>query len=157
MDWQTLFLKVEGRIGKKDFWIGIGILFLANIVFANAPNVIASLWSLASVYFGICVAGKRLHDLGKSAMFCLLPAALVILGVIVGFVIGGVGLLGGLASGSDGLSALSIIGGFGLGAIFMSLGSLAGFTLVVWLGIADGDATDNQFGPPRDVPLVTAV
>jgi uncharacterized membrane protein YhaH (DUF805 family) len=157
MDWQTLFLSVNGRIGKKDYWIGVAILFVLGILLSNVP-VVKNLWPLASVYFAVCVYGKRLHDIGQSAWFTLVPFGIMIAGSILAFVVGGAAILGlSSVSSSDGGALLGGLAGFGVAGLIIVLAALASLAWVIWLGTRDGEATDNQFGPPRSVPLVTII
>ena len=72
LDWKTLFLDANGRIGQKDYWIGIIILFAAGVVLSWIP-LIGTLVSIASIYFGVCVSSKRLHDMGKSGWLAAIP------------------------------------------------------------------------------------
>jgi uncharacterized membrane protein YhaH (DUF805 family) len=156
MDWKNLFLSVEGRIGQKDFWIGIGLLFVSGLIIRQIP-FIEWLWSLASIYFGVCVSGKRLHDIGKSAWLVLIPVGIVAVSMVLATVIGGAALLGGAATGSDTMAAAGGLAGLGLASLIMLIGAVGCLGLVIWLGTRSGDATNNQFGPPRDVSLVTMI
>ena len=40
IDWVDLFLKPSGRTGQKEFWIGIAIIIVINIIINNfiAPH-----------------------------------------------------------------------------------------------------------------------
>jgi uncharacterized membrane protein YhaH (DUF805 family) len=153
MDWQTLFLKLEGRIGQKDYWVGVGILFVVGIVLAGVP-VIGQIWALASVYFGVAVLGKRLHDIDKSAWLALVPYALMIFGPLVAVTMGGAAML---ASGFGDLSTGGLIAGLGAGVVFLFVGVAAWLGMVIWLGVQPTDPIENRFGPVRDVPLVSAI
>jgi uncharacterized membrane protein YhaH (DUF805 family) len=155
MDWQTLFLKVEGRMGRKDYWIGVAILFVVGLIAGNVP-IIKTLWPLASIYFGVCVYGKRLHDIGQSAWMVLLPYGIMIGGLALAAVLGGAALLGASATGSDTAAAVGGIAGLGLAGLIILAASLACIGWIIWLGTRDSEPTENQFGPPREVPLVTA-
>jgi uncharacterized membrane protein YhaH (DUF805 family) len=156
MDWKTLFLSVEGRIGQKDFWIGMGILVVALIISRQLPWI-SGLWALASLYFSVCIGGKRLHDVGKSAWLVVLPLGIVLASYALGAIIGGAAFLGMAATGSDTAAVLGGIAGIGLAGLIGFAGFVVSLGAVVWLGIQKGDASDNQFGPPREVPLVTAI
>jgi uncharacterized membrane protein YhaH (DUF805 family) len=156
MDWKTLFLSAEGRIGQKDFWIGVGLLFVSGLIIQKIP-MISWLWSLASIYFGVCVYGKRLHDIGKSAWLVLVPVGIIAIAMVLAGILGGAAFLGAAASGSDALTAAGGLAGLGLASLVMLVGAVACLGLVIWLGTRPGDATDNQFGPPREVPLITMV
>lgn len=156
MDWKTLFLSAQGRIGKKDFWIGMGLLFVAGLISGQIP-VISSLWPLASIYFGVCVGGKRLHDIGKSAWLMLVPMGIILAAYALGALLGGAAFLGMAATGSDSAAVLGGIAGLGLAGLIVFAGFVASVGAVIWLGVQDGDSQENRFGPPRTVPLVTAV
>lgn len=156
MDWQTLFLKVEGRMGQKDYWIGVGILFVAGLVLGNVP-VIKMLWPFASLYFAVCVYGKRLHDIGQSAWMILLPFGIMIAATVLAGFLGGAAILGASATGSDSAAVLGGLAGLGMAGFIMFAAAAACLGWVIWLGTRPSEPTDNQFGPPRAVPLVTAI
>ena len=39
MDWKTLFLSANGRIGRQPFWIGVAILIVAGMVLNFIPII----------------------------------------------------------------------------------------------------------------------
>jgi uncharacterized membrane protein YhaH (DUF805 family) len=155
MDWQTLFLKVEGRMGQKDYWIGVGILFVAGLVLGNVP-LINMIWPFASIYFSVCVYGKRLHDIGQSAWMVLLPFGIMLGGFVLAAIIGGAGFFA-LLGGSETAAAVGGIAGLGIASLIVIVAALASLGWVIWLGTRPTEPTENQFGPPREVPLVTAI
>jgi uncharacterized membrane protein YhaH (DUF805 family) len=155
MDWQTLFLKVDGRIGRKDYWIGVGILFVAGLVLGNVP-IIKMLWPFASIYFAVCIYGKRLHDIGQSAWMVLLPFGILIVATAVAIVLGGAAVLGAASTDSS-AAGIGALAGLGVASLIMFAGALASLGWVIWLGTRETQAEENQFGPPRAVPLVTAI
>ena len=77
MDWQTLFFKAEGRMGKKDFWVGVGIIFLINLVFSQVESI-GWLVSLVTLWASICVYAKRLHDFDRSGWLMLFPVGVIV-------------------------------------------------------------------------------
>lgn len=155
MDWKTLFLTAEGRIGKKDYWIGVLCLFIAGLVL-NQIDFIGAVWSLASLYFAVCVYGKRLHDFGRSAWLLALPVVVMILAVIAATAVGGASILA-MASGGSLASGLGALAGAGVASLLVIGGALFALGFLIWMGVQDGDADTNRFGPPREVPLVTAI
>lgn len=156
MDWQTLFLKVDGRMGRKDYWIGVGILFVAGLILSNVPTI-RNLWPLASIYFAVCVYGKRLHDIGQSAWMVLLPFGILFIAGALAAFLGGAAILGASASSSDSAAVMGGLAGLGMASLIFFAGALACLGWVIWLGTRETQAEENQFGPPRAVPLVTAI
>jgi uncharacterized membrane protein YhaH (DUF805 family) len=80
-DFKWLFLSFEGRISRKDYWIGTGLMVLASftlgvlgaiLAFVFEPlAIVASLLSLAMIYPGLALCAKRWHDRGKSGWWTL--------------------------------------------------------------------------------------
>jgi uncharacterized membrane protein YhaH (DUF805 family) len=67
MDWRHLFLEFDGRIGRKTYWIALGILLIGFIVaiiveswFDNAR--LSAIISLALLYPDMAITVKRAHD-----------------------------------------------------------------------------------------------
>ncbi|RZJ01495.1 MAG: DUF805 domain-containing protein [Brevundimonas sp.] len=142
-DWKTLFLQPGGRIGQKDYWIGFGILFAANIVLSLIP-VIGLLASIVAIYAGVCVASKRLHDFGKSGWLAAIPYGVWIAAIVLsmGSFIGGII---NTASYDNDFGVLAGMGGmFGL----WTLAFFVNVAFVIWLGVTAGDQGDNAYGPP---------
>jgi uncharacterized membrane protein YhaH (DUF805 family) len=157
MDWQTLFLSVHGRIAQRDYWIGVGILFVAGLLLSNVP-IVRNLWPLASTYFVVCVYGKRLHDIGQSAWMVLAPFGMLLAGFALAFLVGGAAFMGAVSStSSDTAVVLGGLAGLGLASLLVIIAGLGVLGWVIWLGTRPSDTGDNQFGPPRAIPLVTAV
>lgn len=78
MTLQQWLFSINGRIGRRDFWIWIGIWVLAMVVlFSLAGGGMLSLQTAA--FMLVCllwptaaVTVKRLHDRGKSGLWALL-------------------------------------------------------------------------------------
>lgn len=78
MTLQQWLFSINGRIGRRDFWIWIGIWVLAMVVlFSLAGGGMLSLQTAA--FMLVCllwptaaVTVKRLHDRGKSGFWALL-------------------------------------------------------------------------------------
>lgn len=75
IDWKYLYTSNEGRIGRRHWWIGVGVLFLISILTSLlfggdglVPFVIGVLLLLAGLFVHI----KRCHDRGKSGWWCIL-------------------------------------------------------------------------------------
>lgn len=152
MDWKFLFLDPKGRIGRKDFWIGFAILFVAGIVLGLIP-VIGQIISLLMLYLWVCLGSKRLHDMGKSGWLMVIPFGLQIVAAVVAMMAMGGAMMAGAAGGDiTGAAAAGAMGG-GLVAMLCALASLA---FLIWIGATPGQPESNQYGAPP-APVVTAV
>ena len=142
LDWKTLFLDANGRIGQKDYWIGFGILFAANMLLSWLP-LIGFLISLAATYAGICLASKRLHDMGKSGWLAAIPYGVFIAAIVLSAV-SFIGMMGA-ATYDNGMGMMAGAGFMGLlwtAAVVLNIG------FVIWLGVTAGQPEDNLYGPP---------
>ena len=154
-----LLFNPQGRIGQGAFWIGWAVLLIGNIV-TNFIPVVGMLLSIALIYMGVCVYGKRLHDMGKSAWLILVPWIANIVLALVGVAMMMPTMMrmmedpntadefesGNLSP--ETLQALFTEGGAGGIVILLSVLVWLGFTL--WVGLAKGDPGPNRFGPTPD-------
>lgn len=151
IDWSALFWSMDGRIRRSHFWAAWGILFAANFLLSWIP-LIGFVVSLVLIWPSIAIQTKRLHDMGKTGWFQLLPYATWVVAFIV-------------AVSAIGLTAVSNPDGFENGdpaAIFSALGPLAiAFVLVllgsigylIWIGATEGQPGRNRFGPNPKYPV----
>jgi uncharacterized membrane protein YhaH (DUF805 family) len=109
MDWKTLFLSPQGRIGQKDFWIGIAILTAAWWL-AHLVPPFGYLIHVLLIFPFVCLHTKRLHDLGKSGFIQLIPDLVGLVCFIVGVMWLGSGLVSAVARG-DGLAVAGLLMG----------------------------------------------
>ncbi|MBW8303768.1 MAG: DUF805 domain-containing protein [Brevundimonas sp.] len=138
MNWFPLFLSLEGRIGRKDFWIGaialIGVGLLANLMPILGPFV-----SLVLIAPWTCLMAKRLHDFGRSAwlvLIALIPSAgSAALGLFTALAATNAATMGAAFAGAGLTLAVSFI------ALIVSLGFL------IWVGVKPGDLQPNAYGP----------
>lgn len=83
MDWKYLFTSLEGRIGRKSYWMGVLAMLAATVIAAlvdsiigtmrdNGVGIISGLVSLAEIYASIMLYAKRWHDRGKSGWWTLI-------------------------------------------------------------------------------------
>ena len=151
MDWKSLFFSAEGRIGRQVFWIGWLMLLGAHVVAGWIP-LIGQVIGLVAVFAWVCLCTKRLHDMGRSGWWQLVP---VVLGpvLIVGSAmsIGFGAILGEITNIDTDWAALAGVGGL-LVSVAIAFLSVAGFTL--WLGIAEGQAGENRYGEPPLTPMM---
>jgi uncharacterized membrane protein YhaH (DUF805 family) len=146
MDWKTLFLTADGRIGKRDFWIGFLIVFVGTMALSMVP-VLGGLAVLASHYPTICLTSKRLHDFGRSGWLSAVPYALAFVTLIVGALTGGMALLG-IVVASETAAAGAAMAGLGLFSALIGLTSLIWFGFLLWVGLTNGEVNENRYGPP---------
>lgn len=77
-DFKYLYTTVDGRIGRKQWWIGIAILIVIAIALGYLVGPYSFLARVIGLLFaaaGVCLHAKRLHDRGKSAWWVLLILA----------------------------------------------------------------------------------
>ncbi|MBU4435238.1 MAG: DUF805 domain-containing protein [Alphaproteobacteria bacterium] len=143
MDWKTLFFSPEGRIGRQAFWIGWLCLLGANVVAGWVP-VLGWMLSLASIYGSVCIHTKRLHDMGQTGWWQVLPwvfGPVLVFGAAVS--IGVTAAIASLTHGEPDLAALSALGGFFI-SLFIAFAVWLAFTL--WVGFSLGQPGANKYG-----------
>lgn len=136
----------NGRIGQQEYWIGILILIAANIVASFIP-LLGLLISLALIWVGIAVYGKRLHDAGKSAWLHALPWAVSIVLMTIGIVMAGGAVFAAMIGGGDDVDVATMMAGAGAASLFFLLSFLVWIAYTIWVGVLKGEAGDNRFGP----------
>jgi uncharacterized membrane protein YhaH (DUF805 family) len=158
MDWRTLFLSPEGRIGPKDFWIGVLFLFVVWVL-SHVLHVLAPLIWLLMIYPWVCVFAKRLHDAGRSGWLILAPVAVGVAALILAVMFGGVGVIGALGTmatfGASPASWAALFAGVGVMMMFLCVAGVAKLAFTLWVGLSAGDPGENRYGPPP-VSLMTA-
>jgi len=158
IDWVDLFLKPSGRTGQKEFWIGIAIIVVINIIISKVipaeMSLLSSILGLLMIWPGYCVLSSRFKDMGKPPWLAMLPYAII----AVGYVLLLLGALGAVAAGSAGSAEGMGAGllGAGLGALCLGIGGLVGLIFIIWAGIGKGDPGPNQYGPPPGDPMAKA-
>jgi uncharacterized membrane protein YhaH (DUF805 family) len=151
MDWKNLFFSPEGRIGRQAFWIGWLCLLGANVVAGWVPFFGWAL-SLATVYGSVCIHTKRLHDMGQTGWWQVLPwvfGPILVAGSAIS--IGVSAAFAALSHGEPDLAAITALGGFFI-SLFVAFAVWLAFTL--WVGCSTGQPGENKYGSE---PLNTAV
>lgn len=106
------YCSTRGRASRSEYWWFMLFAVVAGSVLealsdgGGALSVVAGLASLALLLPQICVTSRRLHDIGWSGWWQILPLALVFGGMLCFFFDGGILLLVG------------IVGGLGFGLYF---------------------------------------
>ncbi len=151
MDWQGLFLRGEGRIGRKDFWIGVLILF-AIWVMSHALHLLAPLVWVLLLYPWVCVFAKRLHDFGRSGWLIAVPFAIGAAALVLALVFGGMSAMGAIfaaaTGGAEPTSWGMVFGGLGLMLAMLGVAGLVKLVFILWVGLTPGDPGPNRYGPP---------
>jgi len=136
MDWAYLLNSFDGRIGRKTFWIAMGVLTLAELVgHFTAEQIegdrLSAIVDLAFTYPEFAIAVKRGHDrnmpLWLLAAFFGASALLDLLTVL------------GWSGTNDEPSMMSLL----IAVPF----TIFGLALLVELGFRKGTPGPNQYGP----------
>jgi uncharacterized membrane protein YhaH (DUF805 family) len=152
MDWRALFFSPEGRLNRQNFWIGVLIIFAANLVLGWIPLIGFLVWAVG-LYASICINSKRLHDMGKSGWLQLIPIGIAVVLMVIGMAIGGTAMMASWAMHPGGYMGPGMMNGVGWGGAglmmgAMSLAGLVGLIFLLWVGLTPGEPSDNRYGPP---------
>ncbi|XBQ15994.1 MAG: DUF805 domain-containing protein [Oceanicaulis sp.] len=151
MDWTKVLFDPNGRIGQREFWIGVLIIVVGNIVAGFIP-FLGFIISLGLIWVGIAVYGKRLHDAGKTAWLHAVPWALNILLFIIALVMIGGALFNLILNSAGGAEPsdqdiIAMVSASGGGFLVLTLGFLVWVAYTIWVGVLKGDPGANQYGP----------
>lgn len=157
--WLELFLSFHGRIGRRQFWVGVLLLFAVAIGIGFLVSVLPQslqfgafvIFGLLATIAGMAIPVKRLHDRNRTGWWIGLPA-------LLGLLFAGWIWIGGGFS-----QPLSVLNGrFDITLI----GNAVDLVLVVYqiwlfieLGFLRGTAGPNRFGDDplqQDRPLPSA-
>lgn len=144
-DWQKLLFSFEGRTRRSHFWIGWLICLGVGVVTGWIP-LIGFIISLLLIWPNLAITVKRLHDMGKSGWFAIIPWVATVLGVIIGFTTVGISALTNASAleREDPFAVFALIGpAFGAFAFVM----LVNLGFLIWIGVTDSQPGDNRFGP----------
>ena len=143
-NWGSVFFNPQGRIGKGTFWRAFGLLLAINIALgvftSSSPELagIAFIFNLVVIYPTVCVYGKRLHDMGKTAW---LYAVSLVASILAAFAFAYFAVEGGAYD-------EEILGAAYIGMLLV----MVGFTL--WVGLGTPDPNVNKHGYPLNSDAV---
>jgi len=144
-DFASAMFSFNGRLRRQHFWISWLILFGVSIVTGWLP-IIGGLIGLVLIWPNLAISVKRLHDMGKSGWFVVIPYVAMIIGFIM--IISAVGMAiftnPQAFENEDPAAALSMVGSMMGGFAVMGL---VGLAFLLWIGITDSQRGDNKFGP----------
>lgn len=156
------YVTFSGRARRQEYWYFILFIFLGSIICGlidtalfDTPHIetapgsievenngpVATAFGLATVVPAISAGWRRMHDTGRSGLYLLYPAIVVV----------GVGIFTGLVSGFAPLAAgdfgAVLAGGYvlvlGIALFAMFLSPL----LVIWWLTRPSEPRENAFGP----------
>ncbi|MCO8019494.1 DUF805 domain-containing protein [Brevundimonas diminuta] len=144
-DFATALFSFNGRLRRQHFWISWLILLGAGVVVGWIP-FLGVLLSIVLIWPNLAIAVKRLHDMGKSGWFAVIPWVATIVGFIM--MIGAVGTAvftnPEAFENEDPSAVLAMLGSMMGGLSIMLLASLV---FLLWVGITDSQRGDNKYGP----------
>lgn len=144
-DFQSAMLSFNGRLRRQHFWISWLILLGAGVVLGWIP-LIGTVLSIALIWPNIAIVVKRLHDIGKSGWFAVIPWVANVVGFFM--IVSAVGMAiftnPQAFENEDPSVVLSMFGSMMGGLAVMFLVNIA---FLLWIGITDSQRGDNRFGP----------
>ena len=151
MDWKSLFFTADGRIGREAFWIGWLMLLGANAVSHLIP-VFGWALALAAFFASVCLYTKRLHDMGRSGWWQLLP--LLFGPVVVGACALSVGGSAILSAFNDNFAPWAMMATIGSLLASLALAMVVAIGFTIWVGISEGQPGENRYGEPPLTPVL---
>jgi uncharacterized membrane protein YhaH (DUF805 family) len=141
----TLLISPKGRIGRRSFWVGFAIVIVLSLVL-GALGPVGRLTAFLLIWPQICVHGKRLHDMNRTAWLMIIPLLVTIASPIAAAQVGGPPLVMALANNDN--AALVHLARDRPAVVLIALAPVlfgAGFAL--WVGFTRGNTGPNRFGP----------
>ena len=145
VDWKSLLLSWDGRMRRSHFWIGMVAIGVVNMIGGTIP-FIGVLISLALIAPAAAIAARRLHDMGRSARFALVPVAFAI-------VAGLLGLMASIAPAAFGAAgAIGVLAVAGPLLLLITVLLAINLVFVLWIGLSAGAQGANAYGPDPRAP-----
>jgi len=131
MKLHTLLLTPFGRIGRGAFWIGFAIVMVLSLVMNMTPGLVGHLLGFVLLWPQVCIHAKRLHDMGRTAWWMLVPAIVLVVCGVASYAL--------VFSETGGGSPASVA------PLAVAVVCAVGFLL--WVGLTPGSTQTNRFGP----------
>ncbi len=154
------YFDFQGRATRTEYWLFVGMQFGLNIVLAvlaqgHGPNLLGSLWSLATFLPSIAVGVRRYHDINRTGWWYVFPLAVLIIGFFVALSMNADSLrdLAALKDGGASYGSPAVLNALlRMGAGFALAFGLYGLSLLVPLimHLQPGTPGANRFGPSPD-------
>ncbi|MBB4798538.1 uncharacterized membrane protein YhaH (DUF805 family) [Brevundimonas bullata] len=144
-DFQSAMLSFNGRLRRQHFWISWLILLGAGVVLGWIP-ILGTILSIAMIWPNLAIVVKRLHDMGKTGWFAVVPWVANIVGFIM--IISAVGMsiiTNPQAFENEDPEAMLAMFGSMMGGIAVMF--LVNIAFLLWIGIGDSQRGDNKYGP----------
>jgi uncharacterized membrane protein YhaH (DUF805 family) len=136
------YAQFSGRTSRPEYWVFVAFLFVAQILSFLIAPMVAAFFALLSAMPGLSAAARRLHDIGRSGWWLILPAIVIPAWLLVWIA----SAAAAMAVRVDPLDNEIYF----LSASAMMLG-VVGF-MVFWLA-APSQPGPNKYGPnPNEVP-----
>jgi len=85
------YANVNGRTSRKEYWMFVlfnilfGFLFgLINGLMGYTYSILTIIWQLFMIIPSICIGVRRMHDVGRSGWYILIPIFNIILALSAG-------------------------------------------------------------------------
>jgi uncharacterized membrane protein YhaH (DUF805 family) len=139
----TLLLSPNGRIGRRDFWIGFAFVMVGSLL-AGALPVIGPILGLVLLWPQIVIHVKRLHDFGWSGWLLLLPFAVSVTCTVLMVMGGGEALASATPN-----ELVKLMGAPEMRKpmLYLEIAFAVEVAFLGWVGFTKGDAEANKFGP----------
>ena len=137
MDFHALFLSRTGRISRRTFWIGGGLLLVVGAALGLVP-LLGPTAAMGLLWPWYSLSAKRLQDMGRSptlALVALVPGAMATIAAAIA----------GLTMFNPAV-ALMILPLAALVGLVSTAGFLATLAFLAWLALANGTSGPNKWG-----------
>ena len=122
---------------------------VASFVVGLVP-LVGQVIGLLLIWPQLCIHAKRLHDMGRSALWMVVPFCLSSLFLVLAVVKGGKAVLEVLSAGSSNATRGAAWSQLGIAVGYFAMTFLVGLAFLLWVGLSRGEPGSNRFGPPPE-------